>query len=327
MAAVVRALCALLLPLLGAAPAAAQEAGSEVPAAECCLKLLMPIGARALSLGQALTARSGAEALFLNPAALADGLRSQFVVHSASTALERTNAFTLLLDSELLGSFALSYHLADYGDQEATDIFGIPTGLVSRIDHVLAASYATDIIGGLAGGVSIKLFQQRHECKGFCNMQTFSATTYGIDVGAQYQPAPLPALRVGMSLLHAGFPLQVINAEQASPLPTRIRAGAAYEALHHFRQDSTVSLWLSADVARPLRSVEGDALVYVGAELGWERLVFARAGYAGGSGITGGPAIGLGLRYDRFEMSVARSFVTSPISDQEPFQVSFGVRF
>jgi hypothetical protein len=40
-------------------------------AQECCLTLLFPYGARAVSVGQALTARTSIDGVFFNPAALA----------------------------------------------------------------------------------------------------------------------------------------------------------------------------------------------------------------------------------------------------------------
>ena len=38
-------------------------------------------------------------------------------------------------------------------------------------------------------------------------------------------------------------------------------------------------------------------------------------------------AFGLGLRYERFEIALARSFTSSILEGSEPVYVSFGIRF
>jgi hypothetical protein len=320
-------LVGIALVLVRGAPVLAQSTASEqpggVPSTECCNLLLFPIGARALALGQALAARQGADALFLNPSALGGIGSDQLLVHTSSGMLERAHGFSLVFRSEIAGSFGVSYRLFDHGDLDATDQWGTTTGELSTLEHVLVASYATRVVGGLSAGISYKLYQLRQDCRGFCLEPSFSATTHGIDAGAQYAVPRIP-LRLGVAMLHVGFPLQVINAEQADPLPSRLRVGAAYEALHHVLADSTVTLWLSADVMSSWRNRHGP-VAYFGAEAAWENAVFVRAGYAGGSELLSGAGIGIGLRYDRFDISVARSFGASPFGE-EPFQFTFVLR-
>jgi hypothetical protein len=319
------AVASLLLAI--AMPVQAQGGGrSEEPAAECCRSLQVPFGARAVALGQAIVAHSGVDALFVNPAAIAGLRENQFLVHTSETFPYRVTTFSLVANSALLGSFAVSYQLADAGEQQATDIFDIVTGAVSILEHVLSATYATPVADGLRGGLSYKLYQFRQDCRGYCGGEpSFAATTHAIDLGLQFRPRFLPDLSMGASLLHLGFPLQVINAEQASPLPTRLRLGAAYEILRHVRADSSITLVGSVEMTRPLRPDEASTIYHVGAELGWEGLVFVRAGYSTADGVLGGAAIGLGVRYERFDLAVARSFASS--LHGEPFQVSFGIRF
>jgi hypothetical protein len=85
-------------------------------------------------------------------------------------------------------------------------------------------------------------------------------------------------------------------------------------------------LWLTADLVASPRSI-GESLVNIGAELSLEETVFLWAGWAGGSGLTGGAAIGVGLDYDRFDVGIARSFTTTPLQESEPIQITFGIRF
>ena len=322
---------AALLVIVGALVAGTSGVSGQgvpddaVPATECCLALLFPIGARALALGNALTARGTSTGLFVNPASLAS-VEDQFLVHNASTSLEDSNTFSLVVAAGLVGTFGLSYRLIDHGEQDARDASGNPTGTLGVLEQVLTATYATEVAAGLDAGVSYKLYQFRQDCRGFCGVEGFAATTHSLDLGVHYAPGGIRGLEFGAAVVHLGFPLQVINAEQASPVPTRVRAGAAYEVLHHFSSDSAHAVHLMADFVTGVRA-SGGPLVNVGAEATLDGTIFLRAGYAGGTGITSGGAVGIGLHYDRFELGIAKGFVSSPIDDTEPVQITFGVRF
>jgi hypothetical protein len=270
-----------------------------------------------------MVARVSPDGLFVNPALLGPISVGEFLVHSYNTDVDDSNTFTLLIATRM-GAFALSYGLNELGSFENTDPSGQVIGSTDVLEHVLFATYATQIAAGLSAGVSYKLFQFRLECNGFCGTEPFSATTHMIDVGAHLRPAAVPGLELGASLAHLGFPLQVINEAQAEAPPARLRIGAAYEVLHHMRQDSTVRLWLSMDVVNRIRSLEAP-LVNVGFELSLEETLFVRAGHGGGS--LGGPGVGVGLRYNRFDLSVAKSFESTTLEESDPFQITFGVRF
>jgi len=297
-----------------------------VPATECCLPLLFTVGARALGLGDAVTARTSPGSLFANPATLADVTDDEFLVHNTRTSLEQSNTFTLLIRSEVAGTFALSYRLVDHGEQDARDPNGNPTGRIGVFEQILTASYATRVTTGINAGINYKLYQFRQDCRGFCGIEGFSATTHGIDAGVQVRPSAIESLELGASIVHLGFPLQVINADQASPMPTRIRVGGAYEVAHHFTADTAVVAWLVLDVIASPRDAS-QSLANVGAELSLDRTLFLWMGYAGGSGLTGGASVGVGLVYDRFDVGVSKSFLSSPIDDSEPIQFTFGIRF
>lgn len=306
----------------------AQVDGAEIaPAAECCLVLLLPVGARAVSLGGALAARPSLDAVFANPAGLAGLAGNHFVVHHATGVPEQANAFSVLFTPSRLGTFGLSYQLFDYGEIEMTDEQGMRTGMLSLRDHLFVASYATHLVGGITAGVNYKVYHSRIGCQGACGGQQVTATTHAVDIGMQYHPSWFPSLRVGAAVTNAGFALQVINAEQADPLPTRARVGIALDVLRHIRPDTTVSLWLAVELEDRWAS-PGDPVASVGAELSAADVIFLRAGYVPGEGIESGVAVGVGLRYTRFTIGVAKSFVRTPLdSEQEPLQVSFGLRF
>jgi hypothetical protein len=314
---------------LGVGRVAAQGSGSPVPATECCLPLLFAIGARALSLGDAVTARTSPGSMFANPALIAALADDAFFVHNANTSLEKANTFTLLIRSEVVGTLALSFRLIDHGEQTARDPNGNPIGTIGTYEQVLTATYATRVAAGFNAGINYKIYQFKQSCAGSgidCTTAGFSATTHGVDLGVQYQPPALRTLELGASIVHLGFPLQVVNAGQASPMPVRVRGGAALEVGHHVQPDSTTQLWLTGDLVANPRNL-GESFFNVGAELSLDETIFVWAGWGGGSGLTGGAAIGVGLNYDRFDVGIAKSFVTTPLDDSEPLQVTFGIRF
>jgi hypothetical protein len=305
---------------------AAAQTGNGVPSDECCLTLTYTVGARALALGQAITARTDASAYFVNPALLGGLVDDEFLIHNAPTSIDKATTFTLIITSAVAGNFALGYRLIDLGEQEALNGPGQPVGTLSTIEHVLTASYATHVSAGLSAGVSYELYQSRAICQGFCATGNLISTTHAIALGLQFRPSPLPALDLGASLIHLGFPLQAINAEQADPTPARVRIGVAYEILHHFQADSTTHLHLSADLVDRWRG-PGDVELDVGAELSFQRTIFLRAGYAGGAGLSSGGAVGVGVNYDRFDVGVATSFVSTAADESPPYQITFGIRF
>ena len=314
--------------MLGSAEAVAQS--GTVSSRECCLGLLFPLGARAVSLGQSLTARPSVDGVFFNPASLADGKQDRFVVHHEKTFEGQNNAFTLLVDAGLIGAFGFTYLLIDQGDSEATDEFNNPTGTLSAREQQLVASFATPIAAGLRAGLSYKLFSGGLFCTtGSCNGIDQSGTTHMLDMGLQFRPPVLRSLELGAAITHFGFALQQHNAEQADPTPARFRLGAAYEFAHHFRADSAVKFWVSADVVNRLRSPTAP-IMGVGAELVFDGAIFVRAGYSGsGDALTlGGGGVGVGIRYQRYAIDVAKLFTTQGFETEgEPFQVSFGITF
>lgn len=327
------ALLALLLITLAGAiaagPLAAQEANDPPSEGgpECCLLLLVPVGARASSLGGAITALSGAEAVFRNPAGIAALDDSQFLIHHSDMALDQQlEAFSLLI-TPFSSTFGISYQLFDKGEIQTTDPTGQPTGQLTLRDHLLVGSFALRLGAGISAGLNYKVFQQRVDCTGLCGGQENVATTQAIDVGVRWTPLWHPALEVGVSVVNAGLALQVVNAGDSDPFPGRIHFGVAYDVLQRVPTDSLLALRLSID-ARDQLAEPGSPVLAVGMELDVQRAVFLRAGYTPGEGLGTGAAVGLELRYNRFDIGVSRSFVNSSLeAEGEPFQVSLGLHF
>lgn len=302
------------------------SAGRIESSAECCLVLLLPVGARSASVGGALTAATGVDAVFINPAGLAALGANHFIIHQNSMSADAT-AFSFLLAPRGAGTLGLSYQLHDIGDIENTDEHGRTIGSLAIRHHLLVASYGVPVHGGLSAGMNYKLYQFRIGCSGACAGEEVAATTHAVDVGIHFRPSRYPALQLGAALVNTGFALQVVNAQQADPLPRRLRAGVLYDLLWHLPFSKAYALWLATEMtAVPDRSEAIQPAV--GIEFSAHDAVFLRMGYVSGTGVGTGTSMGIGMRHSRFDMAVAKSFVSSRLDlFDEPIQFTFGVAF
>lgn len=314
---------AALLALLGlASPARAQD--------ERVAFLLMPVGAQSAALGQATTATGGSsEVAFWNPAGIALMERGEVAVHHAATFISDNTVLSGFFRSPGGGMFGVTAYLVDFGSQDVIPLPGQTTGQLSPKNIELIATYATRVAGPFLLGVNYKLIQFRQDCTGDCGLfPSITGTTHGFDIGMQVEPLGQDGpLRLGAAIRHAGFKLQLENREQADPLPTRFRVGAAY------------GIQLpppAADVqpldARILMDIEtpwfdwSDPDLNVGLELGYGGLIRLRTGYASiNRAVTAagepastarGPSVGIGLRLGRVAVDFGRVFYDTSNLDE-----------
>ena len=108
---------------------------------------------------------------------------------------------------------------------------------------------------------------------------------------------------------------------------TRLRVAASYEALRHFSELPGVELWINVDLEDRWQDL-GSPILALGAELvaGEDDLFFVRAGYGQQqSGQSAGASVGLGVRYQQFDMGVAKRLSGSSLTgESEPVHISFG---
>lgn len=323
----------LLTAMLAVAVASAGVSATIAPlhaqdsSAEGALFLLLPVGAQGVSLGRAMTWVGGAEGAFWNPAGLAAVDRSQAVVfrgdHVAGTATAATGLW-----AGTGGSLAASYFLLDAGDIDQTDEFGNYTGTITIRNHLGVVSGATRLGSAVTAGVNLKVIRFQLACRGICADEGTTATTYAVDLGVQAQPTE--RLRLGAMLAHLGPALQVLNAEQADPLPSRVRFATAYNAIAAFTDSEQVQAWIAVELEDRLRD-PGSPSVYVGTEVtaGAVDALSLRAGWVWSElDQEDGGRVGLGLRYERFDLSIAKSLAVSSLTGEtEPVHVTFSIGF
>lgn len=280
--------------------------------------LLVPVGARAVALGQAAVADSGSgELAFWNPAGLALLPRSEIGIHHARTFASNNTAVTGYVSLRRVGTFGAAAYLVDFGSQEVRPGPGPPTGRTTVRNIELLASYATTIARSLAVGVNYKLIQFRNDCSGDCGLfPTEVGTTHGVDVGVQYLIDVGSGLRVGLAIQHAGFALQIENRPQADPLPTRVQLGAQYQIeLPTPQQKDRAYARIVFDLQDAWGSYSNPE-VRVGLELGLGELLRVRGGYAFLHSESRGPSIGAGVAFGRVTVDFASVFFESGRFDE-----------
>ena len=318
----------LLFVWLAGSALIAEPVSAQADRAEGALFLLLPVGAQAVSLGRAMTWVEGVEGVFWNPAGLAGVERSQAVIFRGDHVAGTATAVTSLWARQGVGALGASYFLLDAGQIDQTDEFGNYTGTITIRNHLGILSGATRIGSRLSAGVNLKVIRFQLACRGICGDEGTMATTYAIDAGIQ--GTPTETLRLGAMVAHLGPSLQVLNAEQADPLPSRLRVAAAYNVIATFTETDELRGWVAVEVEDRLRDI-GSPSLYVGSELiaGGSEALSLRAGWVFSDlNQEDGGRVGLGLLYERFNLSIAKSLAVSSLTGEtEPVHVTFSIGF
>src|SRR5216117_1246701 len=322
---------ALLVLLTASQPA--RLPAQEQPLNAGALFLAFPVGAQAVGMGQTATAASGhGEVAFWNPAGLATLSDDEFALHTATLVAGKSNVLGAYFPSRGIGVIGGAVYLVDYGDLDRTDPNGNTIARIAPRNFEFLASYATNLAGSFAFGISYKLVQFRVDCSGDCrDFPAGTGATHALDVGGQFRVGPGGPLRIGVALRNLGFRLQVQNQAQADPLPTRLAVGAQYEVRLRPATgrtlDQAFDVKFAADIDSPWGQA-GQSETRVGLDIGYQRLVRVRAGYAFVQDGLSGPSVGLGLESGSLGVDLARAFLTgSDLQVESPTFFSFRVSF
>lgn len=298
---VVRSLVALTFP---AVAAEAQTGGST----DGALFLLLPVGARAVGMGQAMVAEQpGSEAVWWNPSAIARQNKKEIGIHHSQTIAATGDAITVLYPTADVGALALSVNVLNFGDQQITDPGGVPVGVVLPRNILFAATYGAALGKRINAGVTYKRLQYRVDCSGQCtNVSTFSATSSAVDFGMQYDVPSDSQLMVGAAVRNIGTRLQVNDSEQADPLPTRIEVGAEYKVPFIAALVADTELRIAAAVVSD-KDIDHPA-ARIGADLAYEKNIHLRGGYVANDANGARTALGFGVVAGRLMFDIARTF-------------------
>lgn len=299
------------LSLLIAASLAGLGSTSEAQqsrAEEGGLFLLVPVGARAVGVGQAVVAAQlGSEAVWWNPAALARSEKREAAIHHSQNLLATGDALTLLVPSSLLGVLAVSLDIFDYGVIERTRGPNGASGEILPRNIVYAATYGTPIGARVNAGITYKLVQFRVDCSGDCgDLPAVSSSTTAIDAGLQYNLADVAPITFGAAIRNLGLRFQVNDEDQADPLPTRLQVGVLYRMLAIGSETRPMDLHLSGDLINQVTLEAPTARI--GADMIVQKTVHLRAGYSFDRSETSGASIGLGITAGNLTVDLARIF-------------------
>ena len=300
---------ATLAALATAAVLTAMTAGAQAADASTgTLFLLLPVGARAVGMGQAMVAeRPGTEAVWWNPAGIARQDKKEIAIHHSQTIAAVGDAITFLYPSRRAGSVALSMNVLNFGDQQITDAGGIPIGVVLPRNILLAATYAADFGKRMNAGLTLKRLWYRVDCSGVCtNVSTFTATSNAVDLGVQYDLPTASALTLGVAVRNLGSKLQINEDEQPDPLPTRIEAGAEYKLPFIAALIADTEVRVASDVVAD-RNLNRPA-IRLGADVAYEKNIHLRGGYLTNDANGAPTALGFGIAAGHLMFDIARTF-------------------
>ena len=308
-----RSKAVVLAAALAAGGAITNVAGGQSGLAEeGALFLLLPVGARAVGLGQAVVAdRSGSESVWWNPAAIGAATRREAAIHHSQSVAGTGDVVTIVVPSSLLGVLALSVNIFDYGEQESNPDPTLPGdgggGTIIPRSFVYAATYATSLGNYVTAGLTYKLIQFRIDCTGPCPDIAFSATTSAVDAGVQFMVRRSVPLLIGVAARNlVGLKLQVNDSQQSDPIPRRLQVGAQYRFDVPTRIAPETAIRLSLDLIDEIRV--SNPTPRFGADVSYRDRFHVRGGYAferSGSE-AGGPSIGLGLSTGNLVFDVGR---------------------
>ena len=308
-------------------------AAQEAPLNAGALFLVFPVGAQAVGMGQTATASAGrGDAAFWNPAGLATLSDDEFALHSANLVAGRSHVLGAYFPSRGIGVIGGAVYLVDYGDLDRTDNNGNTIARIAPRNFEFLASFATTLGSSFMLGVSYKLIQFRVDCSGDCrDFPSGTGATHALDFGGQFNVGAGGPLRLGVALRNVGFRLQVQNQAQADALPTRLSVGALYELRLRPAAGRTLEEAFDVKLAADLDSPWGQAgqpETRVGVDIGYQKLVRVRAGYAFVQDGLSGPSVGLGLESGSLGVDLARAFLTgSDLQVESPTFFSFRVTF
>src|SRR6266568_2351934 len=300
-----------------------------VSGSEGALFLLLPTGAQAVGMGQAMVAgKPGSEGIWWNPASIAEQDKRELAIHHSKTVAGVGDALSFVLPTRAYGTAAISLNILNIGEQQVTDEFGDVVGVILPRDVVLAGTYAANVTKRFSTGLNYKVVQLRVDCSGQCSsVGPEVKSSRAVDLGAQYEVVVGAPLTFGAAVRNLGGRLNSRETNQRDPLPTQVEVGAMYRLkfIDHYVKDTELRAAASYINSRSF----GGKSVRVGTDVMYQGKVHLRAGYVGHDRRGNASAsVGFGLQSGAFVFDIARTFGGLPAEGgQMPVYVSLRYLF
>jgi len=305
-------------------------AGAQTPSgSEGALFLLLPTGAQAVGMGQAMVAaKPGSEGIWWNPASIGGQTQKELAIHYSKTVAGVGDALTFVAPTRSFGTTALSINILDIGQQQLTDESGTPIGVIQPRDVEFAGTWALNLTKRLTAGMNYKIVQVRVDCSGVCTTVGAEVqSSRAVDVGAQWDATVGAPLTLGAAVRNLGGRLNSRETNQRGPLPTQVEVGALYRLkfIDHYVKDTELRIAASYLNSRSF----GGRSARLGTHVMHQGKVHLRVDYVGHDRRAGASgALGFGLQSGGFVFDIARTFGGLPDENgQTPIYVSLRYLF
>jgi hypothetical protein len=298
----------LVVVILVTALPLAARAGD--PGSAGALFLRLGVGARASGMGEAHTAvAKDASSAFWNPGAMSAVLGTNVMfMHNEYLQSMRLEQVFLTHETEY-GTFGLGFTglYMDEMDRYEDVPSEIPLGKFSAYDAAFTVAYSRYLLPNLSAGIAVKPVYEK--------IDETTAVGLAFDVGL-YHISQIEGLKLAVVAANVGNRMKFV--EEEFPLPAVLKFGGSYE--RHFpaiRGDvlGTVDLVFPND---------GNAKQHFGAEYGYDRKLFIRAGYKNGYD-SQGAAAGIGVRWRQFDLDYGVLFGGNDLGDSHRVSLSLRV--
>jgi hypothetical protein len=277
-------------------------------APEGALDFLLPTGARALGMGQAVVAAgAGSDAMWWNPALISRGPREVALNVTQTFATQGGGsdaAGALVYSARGVGAIGLMFRYVNTGQQDAGDDPNLPSGTFMQTSTMFGATFAAPFGEHFSAGFTAKVLRIAFPCTGTCNTTAERPQTGALDLGMHYTSNKDSLITVGAVVRNVGPKLQIQDAPQADALPGRFEFGVA--TMPRFK-DLSPDVRLRGAVDVVARLSDNQELGYrFGGEVSYQNRYQARAGYVVNGPTGSGFSFGAGIATGRLHIDLAR---------------------
>jgi len=259
---------------------------------------------------------------------------------------------------EGIGTFGLSAIYLTLGEQEHRDAQNNFLGTFDSFQLAIAGSYGTQLSENMSVGSTVKFIYMKLTDAGIqvgAQSTDGTGTSVAVDLGILYTPNWFNRrLTFGANLMNLGPKITFVDAAQADPIPTNLKAGVAFKALEGDFNKLTFTMDINRLLVRRYRKQEGEdedpppdpfykalftswtegdfshqlkkIIISGGFEYWYSNIFSLRAGYFHDDiGKRNFATFGAGIRYSmyQFDFGYIAGEENHPLSDTMRFSLSF----
>ncbi|HQV32915.1 MAG TPA: PorV/PorQ family protein, partial [Calditrichia bacterium] len=129
-----------------------------------------------------------------------------------------------------IGTLGFSIQYLNYGENVQTDNEGNILGTFTSNEIAVTGSYGMRLMDNLGLGANLKFIYSRlSPVEVDAQKGEGVGSTFALDLGVLYLPGWSSRLNLGANLSNLGPKITYIDRDQADPIPTNLRLGAAYK--------------------------------------------------------------------------------------------------